>query len=422
MIGFIELSLICVFLFFYAGLFYNLPVLAAGVWDIRRRRRVSGPRMVGEPSLFFSLLVAARNEERVVGRLLESFYRLNYPADRFEVVVVDDGSEDGTADICRRFAERFGNMRFLQLRVSGGKAKALNYGMKFCRGEIVGIFDADNVVARGALANVAEYFEDAKVSAVQGSIHSINSDENMLTQFVAYEDLVRNEAFLRGKEALGLFVPLRGCVEFIRLRVLVELGGFDERTLAEDIEISARLTKLGHKVKYAHDVRGWQESPARLQQHLKQRTRWIRGYIEVAFRYSRLLTSVNRRTMDAEVTLFMPLVALASMISYWIATWTVLSSAPFGVVLGTFSLISMVSTSVLVILCGLALIYVSRPRSFRSLLWLPFVFGYWSLESFLILYASLLIVFRRPRRWVKTKRSGVVTSPEFALELSSHLD
>jgi cellulose synthase/poly-beta-1,6-N-acetylglucosamine synthase-like glycosyltransferase len=422
MIGFIELSLICVFLFFYTGLFYNLPILAAGVWNIRRRRGVSRSRLGGERSLFFSLLVAAKDEERVVGRLLESFSRLNYPADRFEVVVVDDGSEDGTADICRRFAERFGNMRFLQLGVSGGKAKALNYGLKFCRGEIVGVFDADNVVARGALINVAEYFEDAKVSAVQGSIQSINSDENMLTQIAAYEDLVRNEAFLSGKEALGLFVSLRGCVEFIRRGVLVELGGFDERTLAEDVEISARLTKLGHKVRYAHDVRGWQESPARLQPYLKQRTRWYRGYMEVALRYSRLLTSVNRRSLDAEVTLFMPLVALASMISYWIASWAVLSSAPFGVVLGAFSLFSMVGTSVLVVLCGLALVCVSRPRSGRSLLWLPFVFGYWSLESFLVLYASLLIVFRRPRRWVKTERSGAVTSPEFALELSSHLD
>jgi hypothetical protein len=76
----------------------------------------------------------------------------------------------------------------------------------------------------------------------------------------------------------------------------------------------------------------------------------------------------------------------------------------------------------LVVLCGLALVYVSRPRSVKSLLWLPFVFGYWSLESFLILYASLLIVFRRPRRWVKTKRSGTVASPEFALEISSNLD
>jgi len=422
MIGFIELSLIFVFLFFYAGLVYTLSVLGAGVWDIRRRRGVSRSQTGRERSLFFSLLVAARNEEKVLGRLLESFSRLNYPADRFEVVVVDDGSEDGTADICRGFAERFGNMRFLQRRVSGGKAKALNYGLKFCRGEIVGIFDADNVVAKDALTNVEKYFEDANVSAVQGSIRSINSDENMLTQVVAYEDLVWGNAFLRGKEALGLFVYLRGCVEFIRLKVLEKLGGFDEGTLTEDIEISARLTKLGHKVRYAHDVWGWQESPARLQPHLKQRTRWFRGYMETAFKYSRLLSSVNRQTVDAEITLFMPLVALASMISYWIASWAVLSSTPFGVILGAFSLFSMVCTSTLIVLCGLALVYVSRHRRFRSLLWLPFVFVYWSLESFLVLYASLLIIFRRPCRWVKTERSGAVTSSEFALELSSHLD
>ena len=417
MLGLVEVVLIGVFLFFYVGLFYNLPVLAAGVRDIRRSRRVSkAPSGGGLP--FFSLLVPVKNEEAVVGRLFEAFARLDYPKDLFEVVVVDDGSVDGTAEICRRFADA-ANVQFLQREVSNGKANALNYGLKFCRGDIVGIFDADNVVARDALANVAGYFDDERVSAVQGRIHSINSHENMLTQFVAYEDLVWSEAFLRGKEALGLFVSLRGCVEFIRRGVLEEMGGFDERTLAEDIEISARLTGKGHKVRYAHDVWGWQESPARLRPYLRQRTRWFRGHLEVAFLYGRLLGSVNRRTVDAEVTLFLPLVAVASMFSYWIASWAVLSGVPFGAVLRLFSLFSLVGTSALVVLCGLALVYVSKPRKVRSLLWLPFVFAYWSLESFLALYAALLIAFRRPRRWVKTEKSGAVASPEFELEVGA---
>lgn len=415
MIGIFEIALICVFLFFYIGLFYNLPVLAAGVGDIRKRHPKHS-NFERQDLPFFSLIVPVKNEETVVGRLFEGFARLNYPKVRFEVIVVDDGSVDATADICRRFSETAGNVRFFHREVSSGKANALNYGLKFCRGDIVGIFDADNVVARDALINVAGYFEDAKVSAVQGRIHSINSNENMLTQFVAYEDLIWSEAYLRGKEVLGLFVSLRGCVEFVRRKVLEELGGFDESTLAEDIEISARLTGAGHKVRYAHDVWGWQESPASLKPYLKQRTRWFRGHLEVAFKYGRLLSSVNRRTVDAEITLFLPLVAIASMFSYWFASWTVMSLASFSVILQTFSIFSMLGTSILVVLCGLAMTYVSKPRRVRSLLWVPFVFGYWCLESFLALYALLLIVFRRPRRWVKTEKSGAVASPEFASE------
>ena len=368
---------------------------------------------------FFSLLVPVKDEENVIGRLLESFLRLDYPVDRFEVVVVDDASVDGTADICRRLAGREVNVRFLHRRGSGGKASALNFGLRYCRGEVVGVFDADNVVARDALYNVAKYFDDERVSAVQGRIHSINSDENMLTQFIAYEDAVWSEAYLRGKDVIGLFVTLRGCCEFIRRDVLVELGGFEEGGLAEDIDISARLTKRDHLVRYASDVWAWQENPASLKPYLRQRTRWCRGHLEVGFRYGSLLSRLNRRTVDAEFTLFLPLVAIASMVSYWVASWAVFSNAQFGLVLRMFSVFSAVCTTVLIVLCGLAMIYVSKPRKARSMLWLPFVFGYWSLESFLAVYAVLLIVFRRPRRWVRTEKSGVVASSEFALELAS---
>ena len=349
MFGLVEVALFCLFLFFYVGLFYNLPVLAAGVRDMRRSRRVSKPRSRGDGDgglPFISLILPVKNEERVVGRLLEAISRVNYPRDRFEVVVVDDGSVDGTSEVCRSFADA-GNVRFLQREVSNGKANALNYGLKHCRGDIVGVFDADNVIAGDVLVNAAAYFEDARVAAVQGRIHSINSHENMLTQFIAYEDAVWSEAYLRGKEVLGLFVHLRGCCEFVRREVLEASGGFDERTLAEDIELSARLTGDGYKIKYAPDVWCWQESPARLKPFLKQRTRWFRGHLEVAFRYGRLMNHVNRRTVDAEFTLFLPLVAILSMFAYWAASWALFSADQFSLFLRGFMVFSLVVTSLL---------------------------------------------------------------------------
>jgi len=191
--------------------------------------------------------------------------------------------------------------------------------------------------------------------------------------------------------------------------------------LAEDIELSARLTGDGYRIKYAPDVRAWQESPSQLKPFLKQRTRWFRGHLEVAFRYGRLLNNINKRTVDAEFTLFLPLVAIASMLSYWIASVALLSTAPFDLLLRGFMIFTTVCTSLLVVLCGLALIYVSKPHRLKNLLWLPFVFGYWCTESFIAMYAALLIVFRRPRKWAKTEKSGAVASPEFSAEVSSSL-
>jgi cellulose synthase/poly-beta-1,6-N-acetylglucosamine synthase-like glycosyltransferase len=423
MLGIIEFALLCVFVFFYAGLFYNLPVLAAGVRDVFRNKRKSKKTSVGDEVLpSISIVLPVKNEESVIGRLLGALSNMRYPTEKMEIVIVDDGSIDGTAEICRRFAGEFGNVRYLQRSVSSGKASALNYGMTYCHGEIIGVFDADNVLAEDAFLNVANYFRDSKVAAVQGRIHSINSNENMLTQFIAYEDAVWSEAFLRGKEVLGLFVHLRGCCEFIRRNVLEEMGGFDEGTLAEDIEISARLTGQGYRIKYAPDVRAWQESPAALKPFLKQRTRWFRGHMEVAFKYGRLMRHLNKRTVDAEFTLFLPLVAIASMFSYSVASWAVLSALPVDSLLRMFMNFSTVATSALILLCGFALVYISKPRRVRSLLWLPFVFTYWCLESFLALYAGMLIVLRRPRNWVKTEKSGAVASPEFTLEIRREVD
>jgi cellulose synthase/poly-beta-1,6-N-acetylglucosamine synthase-like glycosyltransferase len=419
--GLVDVVLIFLFLSFYIGLFYNLPVLAAGVRDLRRSKRIlskrasTGEGKTGLPS--FSLVLPVKNEVKVVGRILEAVSFMSYPADKFDVIIVDDGSTDGSVEVCRQFAASHGNIRFFERDGScgkaNGKANALNYALRYAHGDVVAIFDADNVPASDVLSRVAEYFQDPNVAAVQGRIQAINARENMLTQFVAYEDVVWCEAFLRGKQVLGLFVHLRGCCEFLRRSVLESLGGFDEETLAEDIEISARLVEEGYKIKYASDVHMWQESPASLKGFLVQRTRWLRGHMEIALKYGRLLRHMSWQTLDAELTMSLPFIAIASLFLFTFAWWGGPAAVPLSDALKLCMIFSTSATYILVVLAGLALIYVSQPKRLKNLLWLPFVFAYWLLQSFLALYASVLILLRRPRKWVKTVKSGVIASPEF---------
>ena len=77
---------------------------------------------------------------------------------------------------------------------------------------------------------------------------------------------------------------------------------------------------------------------------------------------------------------------------------------------------SILTTTLMVLVCGFALIYVSKPKKLRNLLWLPFVFSYWCLQAFIALYAALLILLRRPKRWLKTEKKGVVADSAFVLE------
>ncbi|MGB8781327.1 MAG: glycosyltransferase family 2 protein [Candidatus Bathyarchaeia archaeon] len=405
------IGLVCTFVIVYAWSFYNLPILVAGVKSLRQSKQKPG-RKPAERKAFpgFSIIVPVKNEEKVVGRLLNALSELNYPADKKEIIIVEDGSTDRSLDVCEAFArEQRLNIRIVQRRFSDGKPSALNSGITYAQGEIVGVFDADSVPASDALLNVCRYFEDPQVAAVQGRTLSINSEENMLTRIISREEDVWCEAYLRGKDALNLFVHLKGSCQFIRRDVLKQVNGFDENALSEDMELSAKTTEKGYKIKYAPDVRSWQESPYELKQLFRQRTRWFRGTMEVALKYGRLMAKPSKKSFDAEATLFGPFVLIASLLTYIASCYVTFTPFPLGVLLQIMAELTALGATVIVLLCGLALLYTSKPRKASDLLWVPFVYAYWSAQAFIALYAMLLMMLRRPRKWLKTDKKGSIT-------------
>jgi len=402
--------LVCVFLLVSVWSLYNLPILAAGVRNLRRSKRKAGGKSINVNDLpTFSIIVPVKNEEKVIGRLLNTLLRLNYPGDKVEIIVVEDGSTDKTLEICMKYAEKSGGaMKILRKPLSNGKPSALNYGIEHAKGQIIGVFDADNIPDANSLMSVCKYFEDPKVAAVQGRTLSINHEENMTTKFISYEDAVWCETYLRGKDVLDLFVHLKGSCQFMRRSVVEKLNGFDERALSEDMEISARLTEKGYKIRYAPDVWSWQETPSSLRQLFRQRTRWYRGTMEVAFKYGKLMTRLSRRSFDAEATLFGPFILIASLAAYFAGLAALFSFFHFDILWGVLMQLMALTTTLTIFICGLALAYISKPRRAANLLWLPFIYFYWTLQAFIAMYAAFLIVLRRPKCWIKTEKTGVI--------------
>jgi cellulose synthase/poly-beta-1,6-N-acetylglucosamine synthase-like glycosyltransferase len=408
MISIVDLGLICILAFVYLWVFYNLPILAAGVKSTFRARKTQKLAIIQEadPLPSFSIVIPAKNEGKVIGRLLDSLTKLDYPKERLEIIVVEDGSTDNTVTVCNEFSSKFISLLVLRRETSDGKPGALNFALKHCHGDIVAVFDADNVPSSNALLNSSRYFTDLNVAAVQGRTQSINSKQNMLTQFNSYEEAVWCEAYLRGKDSLNLFVHLKGCCQFLRRDILMQLGGFSEATLSEDIELSARLTEHGYGIRYGGDVSAWQESPSTLRTMFNQRTRWFRGTMEVALMYGRLMSRPSLKTLDAEATLFGPFIVIASLLSSALASGVFFSEYSFNVFVHMIAVFSLVGTFATMLVAALALIFVSRPKSYKRLLWLPFVFSYWIVQGFIALYAALLIAFRRPKKWVRTEKNG----------------
>ena len=409
----VSIAMIFVFFFVSAWSLYNLPILAAGVRNMRLCKKVRKRAVRGKSLPVFSIVVPVKNEGKVAGRLLDALSHLDYPADKKEIVIVEDGSTDETLSICQEYARASGlNIKILQKPSSNGKPSALNYGVARASGDIVAVFDADNVPARDALLNVCRYFEDPAVAAVQGRTSSINAKENMLTKFTSHEETVWCEVYLRGKDVLNLFVYLKGSCQFIRRAVLDQLNGFDEKALSEDMELSARLAQNGYKIRYAPNVQAWQESPANVQSFFRQRTRWFRGTMELALQYGRLMSKPSLRNFDAELTLLGPFVLMGGLAVYLATFYSFFVPLPFSLLLQLVMQTSSLMTTFTFLLCGLALVYASKPRRAKSMLWVPFIYFYWGLQAFISFYAAMLIMLRRPRTWNKTVKTGVVNEAQ----------
>ena len=398
---------------------YNMPVVFVGVRNLlRASRRKASEATVSEwdlPSV--SIIVPVKNEEKVVERLLRALLDLRYPSLNKEIIIVNDESSDGTGVICGRFVSRYPRVQVFNRARSSTKAAALNFGVSQARGEIIVTFDADSVPEPDALLNAVKYFRDPDVGAVQGRICSINAGENLLTRFLSYEGAVQYEAYLRGKDRLNLFVGLAGTCQFVRRSVLEEVGGWNESNLSEDVELSLRLIDRDRVIKYASDVRTWEESPNSVQGLVRQRARWFRGNIEMGFKFGRLLRKPGLRRFDAEMSLFGTYLIVMCLVSYFMAFWSFLLPPDF--LLVVLTRFTSLFTVVILATVGVALVCVSRPLRLSSLVWLPFIYAYWGFQSLIALYAVVQIVFRRPGKWSKTTRSGKVTAEQAKMILAA---
>lgn len=406
------ITVIGILFIFYTEAFYNIPILVAGVKHLRRERRKKRKELTpGEKLPSVSIIVPVKDEEMVIGRLLRALTRLDYPPEKMEIIIVEDGSVDKTTEICREYVREYPNqIRLIHQLPSKGKPPALNYALKHVRGEIVAVFDADSVPDPDALLNAVKYFQDSSVAAVQGRTCSINEDQNVLTKFVSYEETITFNIYLQGKDALNLFVPLAGSCYFIRRSVIEEVHGWDDESLSEDIEMSVRLALSGYNIKYASDVRSLQETPASLTQLIGQRIRWFRGSMEVALRYGKLVTRPNGKNVDIEFTLAGSYIFPLCLFGLMIVLHSFLVPIQPNPISQVTTNIASLLTVILLLTTGIVLVYVTNLQKRTNLRWLPFIYLYWIMETLIATYALTQIALKRPRKWEKTIKTGVITS------------
>ena len=249
-----------------------------------------------DPHSFPSLdvVVAARDEEGVVTRLVERLTSLRYPADRMSTWVIDDGSQDRTPQLLDELAAQHPSLRVIHRErdAGGGKSGALNTVLSQLSGEWLLVLDADAQLQDDLLERLVPYALDGGWSAVQLRKAVIDADCNWLTRAQAME-MALDAVIQTGRLAGGGVAELRGNGQLIKRSELERSGGFNEDTVTDDLDLSFRLLSHGALVGLLWDPPVQEEAVPGLRALLKQRQRWAEGGLQRFFDYWPTLTSAE---------------------------------------------------------------------------------------------------------------------------------
>ncbi|MGF1569808.1 MAG: glycosyltransferase [Nodosilinea sp.] len=363
---------------------------------------------------YISLLVAAKNEEAVLEKLVKALCRLDYPTCRYEVWVVDDNSTDGTAERLQELKEIYPQLRVMRRSAgaSGGKSGALNQVWPDTQGDIIGVFDADARVPEDLLRHVVPMFNDEGLGAVQVQKAVVNRAKNLWTRGQQAE-MALDTYFQQQRISLGGIGELRGNGQFVRRTALAQCGGWNEETITDDLDLTLRLHFSGWSIQFLLQPAVGEEGVERPLALWHQRNRWAEGGYQRYLDYWRWIAQ-NRLAPAKALDMFafwviqygLPTVALPDLVlSIWRNRLPVF--LPVSSLALTLSMVGM--------FCGLRR---TRPQA----LWATGLQTLWGnlymLHWLLVISTMTLRLSVRPKRlrWVKTTHVGA--EEELQIDLS----
>jgi 1,2-diacylglycerol 3-beta-glucosyltransferase len=254
---------------------------------------------------FVSLLVAAKNEEAVIGRLVNLLCSLDYPASRYELWVIDDSSTDGTPQVLQQLAQQYSHLRVFNRPPgsTGGKSGALNQVLPLLQGEIIAVFDADAQVTPDLLRRVLPLFDRPQVGAVQVRKAIANASDNFWT-YGQVAEMAMDSYFQQQRIAIGGIGELRGNGQFLRRTALERCGGWNEQTITDDLDLTIRLHLDQWEIDFLAFPFVEEEGVTRAISLWHQRNRWAEGGYQRYLDYWKPILR-NRMGTQKTIDLFM---------------------------------------------------------------------------------------------------------------------
>lgn len=364
-----------------------------------------------------SILVPAHDEAVVITRTVRALLGLEYPKDRYEIIVINDNSTDDTAEKLEQVQAEFPDRKLIVIstgpEVGGkGKSNALNIGFSVSTGDVIAIYDADNTPQPDALAILVEtLMEDDKLGAVIGKFRTRNRNASLLSRFVNIETLAYQCMNQAGRYYFFRLCTIPGTNYVIRRSLIEEIGGWDVNALSEDTEISFRLYRMGYYIKQMPLAVTWEQEPHLLNVWFRQRTRWAKGNLYVLAKNMRYIFDPTAGPMRLDVVYY--LIVYILMMSSLVISDFIFLGGILGfvhVTLGGFSTM-LWGMAILVFVCNIMLTLSTEKNEFTlssALLSLLMLFTYAKLWVIVVLKALWLSfedqVFHREVKWDKTVR------------------
>lgn len=382
-----------------------------------------------ETAPFVSVVIPAHNEAAVIEGSVLALFEQTYP--NFEIVVMDDRSTDGTAPVLAALKDRLEaeqtettprfsfNTRNVDARP--GKSAVLNDALGLTQGDYLLIFDADARVAPTYIANLVPYLEPENVVAVQSRKMILHHENSLLLKCQQWE-YTFDAHLQRCRDLAGSAVELRGNGQMVKRSAVVAVGGWNEASITDDLDLSTRFHLAGFLIRFSASVQVWEEGVLALGSLIKQRCRWAEGSLRRYLEFGGDILN-NRSVM---------LRTRADMLAYWVNFLFPLIVAAEYIVVGISTLLGkatvehqLISVGILPLFVAsfIPTIYVSLRRfggfsRFESLkgsfLTGLFMVGVWVPVVFYV-FAKVLLKPDAPFHWEKTEHG--VANPEEATNL-----
>ncbi len=389
---------IIVWLFFLTTTISILRILFLGGFVIHSAKKGSKYKKGITPD-FVSVIVPAFNEEKTIAKTIDSILSSTYQT--FEILVIDDGSTDATANVVESYKKKDKRIHLFS-KSNGGKSSALNLGFEKAKSEIIVTIDADTMFFPNTLLELIKPFGDASVDAVCGNVE-VGNVHNLLTGFQALEYITTQNFDRRAFESLNCISVVPGAAGAWRREKVLSLGGYTNDTLTEDADMTLRLLRAGGKIVYPPEAKAITEAPETIAALAKQRFRWSYGTFQCLEKHK-----------DAFFHGPLGWIALPNMFLFQIV-FPVLS--PIGDLVFLLSIIrgdmkAIAAGYILFLLmdvCGSLLAFTLERRP-KKLMWLILIQRFFYRQfMYVITYQSIIAMLRgRHHGWNKLARTGNV--------------